>query len=482
MKLKEKAAGGLIWSGIDAIGLNVVRILITVVLARLLDPADFGLIAVLNIFIALSETIVQGGFTTALIRKLSIRKEDYSTVFTINLIISLFIYAVIYFISPFIAEFFNEPTLKSITKVVALVIVFHSFGIVQNISLRRELNFKALAIINASSTIISGSIGILMAYKGFGVWSLVTQITLKALLSSLLFWIVGNLRVRPGFDLESFRENFKFGYKVLLSNIINTLSVNAYNVVIGKLYSTDSLGFFYQAKRLSDFSSRIISNVFKNVSFPVLSSIQDNEGRLINAYLQFLRLISFISFPLMMLLIIVANPLLTLLLTDKWHQSIPYFQIMCISGMLLPLIVLTGYMPLIKGRSDIFLKMEIFYKVQLLIALAITATFNVYAMILGMTIQITIQFFINIWLVSRLFKISFFYQIGKLKDIFLISLVISIVTYFIKYIIVIDGYLLFVQIILFGLLYISIEYFIKSKELFEIKNLITDKVLKKIIK
>lgn len=479
MSLKKKTVKGLIWSTIDAVGLNVFRILITIVLARLLDPADFGLIAVLNIFIALSEAITKGGFTTALIRRLEVSDKDYSTVFTFNFVLSLLIYFIIYLISPLIADFFNEPSLRSIAKVVALVIVFHAFGLIQNIALRRALNFRALAFVNIVSTVLSGGIGITMAYTGYGVWSLVAQITLKALISTALMWIISKMKVRVGFYQESFKENFNFGYKILLSNIINTLTMNAYNVVIGKLYNTESLGFYYQAKRLSDFSSQIISNVFKSVSFPVLSSIQDDETRLTNAYIQFLRHISFIAFPLMMLLIVVANPLLTMLITDKWLESVPYFQLLCISGMLLPLIVLSGYMPLIKGRSDIFLKMEIFYKSQLMLALIITASFGIKAMIIGMVVQIAIQFFINLTIVSRLYKLSFLFQVGRLKDIFLISFAVSLVTYLLKYVILTNEYLIFVQVFLFTLLYISIQYLIKSKELFEIKNLVTSKILNK---
>lgn len=478
MGLKKKATSGLFWSGIDVVGLNIIRIFITIILARILEPTDFGLIAVLNIFIALSETIMQGGFTTALIRKLNITKEDYSTVFVINFVLSLLIYAIIFVLSPTIANFFDEQSLNDIAKIVGLVVIFHSVGIVQNISLKRNLKFKALAIVNILSTILSGGTGILMAFLGYGVWSLVAQITLKALLSSILLWIFGDLRVQFGFNVKSFRENFSFGYKILLSNIIVTLSTEAYNVVIGKIYNAESLGFFYQAKRLSDFASRIISNVFKNVSFPLLSSIQEKEAKLLDVYLQFQRTIAFITFPLMMLLIIVANPLLTLLLTDKWSESIQYFQLFCLSGMLLPLIVLSGHMPIIKGRSDIYLKYAIIYRGLAILALIITASFGISAMIIGIVIQLTIQFFINMLLVSKLYNLSFLTQIGKLKDIFLVSVVISLITYFMKYFILENNYLLFIQIILFVCLYLSVEYFMKSKELLEIKILLKNLVLK----
>ncbi len=469
--LKDKAVNGLLWSSLDAVGLNITRIVITIVIARLLPPADFGLIALINIFIALSATLVNGGFTTSLIRKTNVTIKDYSTVFTLNLLISLFLYVVLFFISPIISNFFDEPELNLITKVVSLVIVFNSFGIVQNISFRRALNFKVLAIVNIVSTIISGCTGIFMAYVGLGVWSLVAQITLKAFISSLLLWTVGNLKPKLGFNIESLKENFNFGYKVLLSDVINIISSNAYNLVIGKIYSTGSLGYYYQAKKLSAFASQIISNVFKNVSFPLLSSIQDDENRLNNIYLRFLRLIAYISFPLMMLLIIIAKPLFVLLLTEKWLESVQYFQLFCISGMLLPLIVLSGYMPLIKGRSDIFLKMEIFFKLQLILALIITFSVSIKAMIVGMVIQVSLQFFINIWLVSRLFKLSFLYQLRKLYDILLISLVVSVLTYCMAYIIHADSYLMFIQIVIFLTLYLGIGYLMKSKELREIKSI-----------
>jgi teichuronic acid exporter len=473
--LKQKTIKGLLWSAIEAIALNTIRLTITIVLARLLSPTDFGLIATLSIFIGLSETLVSGGFASALIQKLNITNEDYSTVFITNLGISITIYLLLFIFSPSIAGFFNEPSLESITRVVALVIIFNSIGIVQRISLRRDLNFKVLAIVNTFSTIVSGAIGVLMAYYGFGVWSLVAQLTLKAFITSTAFWVVGNLKIKMIFNLESFKDNFNFGYKLLLSSIIGTLSMNAYNVVIGKLYNAESLGFFYQAKRLNDFTSAIISNVFQNVTFPLLSSIQDDEARINTVYIQFLRLIAFVSFPVMMLLFIIAEPLLSILLTEKWSESIEYFQILCVSGMVFPLIVLSGHMPVIKGRSDIYLKLTLFYKGQLILALAITASFGIWVMLIGLVIQFMLQFLINIWVVSRLFKISFIVQVRKLEVIFFVSLFVSVVSYFFKYIIVLDIYLLLVQIVIFSIMYLIIQYIIKSEELMGIRNLLLKK-------
>jgi len=474
MSVKEKTISGLLWSSVDNVGLNVVRMIITVILARLLEPADFGLIALLTIFISISESMVQGGFTSAMIRKTDVRDDDYSTVFIFNLAVSVLLYAILYATSPLIASFFGQPELNPITKVVALVIIFHSFGIVQNITLRKEINFKSIAIVNLGSTILSGGAGVLMALNGYGVWSLVTQMTSKAFLTSLFLWIFGKWKLSLKFNKASFKSNFNFGYKLTLSDIVNSIANNAYDVVIGKVYSASTLGFFYQARRLSRLSSGIISRVFKSVSFPVLSSLQNDKEKFGRAYLQFLRSAAFISFPLMMLLIVIAAPLITLLLSEKWTDTIPYFQLLCINGMLIPLIVISGNIPVIVGRSDLLLKFTLFYNVQMVIALVITASLGVLAMVIGLVVQMVTHFFINIWFVERLTGIKFKKQLRSLLDIFLISFLSSTVAYILPYLISWNYNILFLQIIIFCTVYLLIQYFIKSSELAEVKKILLE--------
>jgi O-antigen/teichoic acid export membrane protein len=475
--LKQKTLSGLAWSGVDTVGLNLIRVAITIVLARLLQPSDFGLIALLNIFIAISDTLVQGGFSTALIRKVNVSKEEYSTVFIVNLLIGLLLYAAVYAIAPYIALYFNEPLLKPIARVLMLVVIFHSFGIVQNITLKRAINFKRLAIVNISSTILSGGAGIAMAYLGYGVWSLVAQVVFKALLTSLLLWVFGEWRLQLGFSKEAYRENLKFGYKITLANIIGIFTTNIYSVVIAKLYSASSLGFYYQGRKLSETIKMAISTVFKNVSLPVMSSVQENEERLIGVYIQFMRTVSFVTFPLMMLLIVVAQPLLLLLLTEKWAISIPYFQLFCVNGLFFPLIMISGNLPLVKGRSDIYLKFSTLFYFLMILFLLLTAKIGIGAMIIGLVVQTLIQLGVNLWFVSKIINLSFAKQIFSLADIFGVSLLVMLAVYPLKYLVESGPLLLSMQVISFSLLYLVLQHLMKSKELGEVGKIVSSKLL-----
>lgn len=476
MSLKNKTILGLFWTSIDSVGLNIVRLIITIILARLLEPSDFGLIASIAIFIAISETMVHGGFVQALIRKVEVFDTDYSTVFVFNIVLATLFYFLIYFLSPFIAAFFDQPILVPVTKVIALVIIFHAGGIVQNISLRRALNFKTLAIINISSTLLSGGLGIAMAYQGLGVWSLVAQTTLKAFLSTLLLWLQGNWKLSLAFSRKSFRENFNFGYKISVASIVNKLGTHAYNIIIGRLYNMESLGFFYQAKKLNQTIQGSIAQVFQQVSFPVLSSIQEDRNRLINIYISFIRTTAFISFPLMMLFIVIAPAMFDVLFTDKWAESVPLFQLLCISAVFVPLIYVSGNIPVVKGRSDLFLKLEIIYKIQLFVSLAVTATIGVQAMVIGIVIQVVIQFLINIVIAGRLLNITLFYQLNRIVPMFLLSFLIMMFTTLFDFLFISSIYLLLLQVAIYIGLYISINYILNSNEQKEIIKIISGKL------
>ncbi|MCF6296420.1 MAG: lipopolysaccharide biosynthesis protein [Flavobacteriaceae bacterium] len=479
MNLKKKTAKGLIWSSINSIGLQFISFIFAVILARLLDPSDFGLIALLTLFISVSETMAQGGFIQALIQKAEVTNEDYSTVFLFNLLISFVFYGIIFFSSPFIAVFFEQPSLDIITKVISLVIIFNSLGIIQDVALKRALNFKTLTLINLVSMIISSLIAVILAYIGFGVWSLVIKTILYSFFVTILLWLSSRLKPSLKFSIYSFKENFYFGYKIMIANVINIISSNAINVLIGKFYSIEALGLFFKGDSLSKKFSRFVYMTFNNVSFPVLSSLKDDESKLQQTYIRFMRASAFLSFPLMMLIIVIAKPLIIVLLTEKWSGSIEFLQILSINGMFMPLIVISGLITLVKGRSDYYLKLEIVYKIQLITTLIITVSMGVKAMAIGTVLQIITQFFINLVIVNRLVSISFLKQILSLKNIFFTSAGVAILTYFIKYIIFSDIFLLISQIIFFIVCYLSIQYFFKSKELAEIRIIFIKQILTK---
>lgn len=475
MSLKVKTEKGLIWSTVDTFGMNFFRIIITILLARLLQPNHFGLIAMLSVFVSLSDSIVYGGFSSALIRKKNIEDKDYSTVFIFNFLVSIALYVLIYAGAPYIASFFGEPILKALARVVALVIVFHSFGLVQTAILKRNIDFKSLALINILSTLFSGLTGILMAYQGFGVWSLAGQMVSKALLTSILLWVFGKWSLKLRFSQTSFKENFNFGYKVSLVNIMGALVPNLYNAVIGKYYSPGSLGLYYQGNKLATISQSFIMTVFKTVSYPVFSSLQDKPEQLKDSYLKFIRMVSFVSFPTMMLFIVIAEPAIVLLLSDKWIESVPYFQILSIKGMILPVIAISANIPLALGRSGIYLKYSILNSGLLLAFLFITAPIGIKAMVGGMVLVKIISLFINLWLVSKMIDLKVSVQLFALSKLLGISILTGAISYSFVFLIEQKVLLMSTQIIVFTLLYVGAQSFLGSNELMDVKNLLHDR-------
>jgi len=470
LSLKGKIKSGLFWTTVDAVSLNISRIIITIILARLLEPKDFGILGMLNVFMALSDILTQGGFIQTLIRKEKITETDYSTAFIFNLFMSVLIYLILFFSAPSIASFYKEPQLLLIIKVTALSIVFNAIGIIQYIILTRELAFKTLTKINLYSTILGGVLGIITAYFGYGVWSLVIQILSKSLVMSFLYWVFGNWKLSLIYSNNNLKENLNFGSKILFSNIISSVMDNLYYIIIGKAYSSIALGNYYQARKLSDLPSRIISQIFQKVSFPVLSGIQGEEERLKSVYLRFNRMIYFVSFPIMILLIIIAEPLVLNILGDKWTSVVPYFQILCIGGIFYPSLSSNGWITIVRGKPKLFFVLEMFYKIQVLIVIIITYQISVKAMVIGFVTQLVIQWLFNIYWASRLLNIHIKTQFQDFIQPLFIIIVTSILVQLFSLLNMNVYLLIIIKILLFFSIYISINYALKSQELLEIQD------------
>lgn len=475
MSLKQRTAGGLIWSTIDAIGLSMVRIVIAIIIARLLMPSDFGLFALVSIIIAFSDTLLHSGFDASLVRKINITDKDYSTIFVFNVLFAATLYLLIFTLAPFLANSLSQPLLKPLARVTGLVVVLHSFGIVQRAGLKRALNFKALAVLNIASTIFSGATGIILAHRGFGVWSLAAQGIVKAFLTSILLWYLGRWKLRITFCFSTFKEHFNFSYKLTIGAVINSLSDYFYKLLIGIYYSTDALGYYHQAKKLSGLPSSIVFNAFKNVSYPVLSSLQNNMERLQKVYISFVRLISFVTIPLMFLLILIAHPLLMLLLTDKWATSIPFFRLFCIKGIFFSLLALNANIFKVVGRTDISLKLQVFYNIQRIVALIITAPFGIKAIIIGLVVQHFLQYFFNCWVAYKLIRVPVIKQISQSLRFLIVALTISLVIYPFRYVVLAHSHLLIIQTSIFISLYLLIHHLLKTPELKEIIVLVKSK-------
>ncbi len=468
--LKQKTAAGLKWSSIESFSSQGISFVIGIIIARILSPSDYGIIGMILIFTEVSSVFINGGFSAALIRKQNRTETDLSTVFYYNIAVSLFFYLILFVSAPAIAKFYNSPILTMVVRIVSLNMVIGAFGAIQSTILNIAIDFKTQTKITVITLIITGTIGISMAYSGYGVWALVFQGLASTVISTGLLWIFIGWKPKFVFSMRSFKELFGFGSKLMLSGLLDTVYKNIYQVVIGKKFTSAELGFFTRAKGLAQLPSSNITNIIQRVTFPVLSEMQDNITQLGNNYRKLLKMSAFIIFPLMMLLFGLAEPLVKILLTDKWLPAVPLLQVLCFSYMFYPIHAINLNLLQVKGRSDLFLRLEIIKKVLTTIVLFATAPFGVLVMCYGIIVTSVLALIINTYYTGRLINIGFFKQV---KDIFPI-MIISFITGYLAYLpslILTESYF---QLGLGGLLgtvfFIGISYLFKFSELNELKD------------
>ena len=473
--LKEKTVKGVMWSSIDRFSTQGIQFVFSILIARLLLPSDYGAVAMLNIFLAISQTFIDSGFSTALIRKLDRTETDFCTVFYFNIIVGLFFYIVLWLASPYIAAFYEIPLLEDITKVVALAFVFSSFSGIQSARLSIAIDFKTKAKISIIVTILTGSVGLWMAYNGYGVWALVIQAVSWSLLRTILLWLFVRWMPKLVFSWKSFREMFSFGSKLLASGLLDTTYNNIYTLVIGKVFSSTTLGLYSRASGLAQYPSSNITGVLQGVTFPVLSSIQNETERLADAYKRFLRISAFIVFPLMVGLAAVADPLIRLVLTDKWEGAIYLLQLVCFSMMWYPIHAINLNLLQVKGRSDFFLKVEIIKKIQGVIVLCITVPMGIVAMCYGSVISSLLCLIYNTYYTQKLIGYGYAAQMKDLLHILVHSLVMGAGVWCIVQ--VFDSlWLQLVVGILSGVVYyIAGAHFLRFEELDEVISLVRKK-------
>lgn len=423
--LKEKTVKGVMWSSIDRFSTQGIQFVFSILIARLLLPSDYGAVAMLNIFLAISQTFIDSGFSTALIRKLDRTETDFCTVFYFNIVVGLFFYIVLWLASPYIAAFYEMPLLEDITKVLALTFVFSSFSGIQSARLSIAIDFKTKAKISIIVTILTGSVGLWMAYNGYGVWALVIQAVSWSLLRTILLWLFVRWMPKLVFSWKSFKEMFSFGSRLLASGLLDTTYNNIYTLVIGKVFSSTTLGLYSRASGLAQYPSSNITGVLQGVTFPVLSSIQNETERLADAYKRFLRISAFIVFPLMVGLAAVADPLIRLVLTDKWEGAVYLLQIVCFSMMWYPIHAINLNLLQVKGRSDFFLKLEIIKKIQGVIVLCITLPMGIVAMCYGGIVSSLLCLVYNTYYTRKLIGYGYAAQMKDLLHILVHSLVMG---------------------------------------------------------
>lgn len=429
--LKEKTVKGVVWSSVDRFFSQGIQFIFSILIARLLLPSDYGTVAMLNIFLAISQTFIDSGFGTALIRKIDRTEEDFSTVFYFNIAAALAFYGILWFTAPYIADFYDIPLLKDITRVVALTLVFGSFSGIQSARLSIAIDFRSRAIISITVTLVTGALGLWMAYSGYGVWALVMQSVVSSLLRTILLWAFVRWMPKLVFSWKSFKELFSFGSKLLASGLLDTAYNNIYTLVIGKVFSSSALGVYSRADSLAQYPSSNITSVLQGVTFPVLSSIQNEPERLTSAYKKFIRLSAFVVFPLMIGLSAVADPLIRFVLTDKWEGAIYLLQIICFSMMWYPVHAINLNLLQVEGRSDYFLKLEIIKKIQGVIVLCITIPLGLVTMCYGRVVSSVLCLVYNTYYTKKLIDYGFASQMKDLLPILAHSLVMGVIVWMI---------------------------------------------------
>ena len=463
--LKNKTVRGVVWSSMERFSVQGILFLVMIVMARMLTPGDYGLVGMLTVFIAISQSLVDSGFSQALIRKQDRTETDNSTVFYFNLVIGLLMYGGLFFAAPLIANFYNEPRLVSITRVLCLSVLMNSFVVVQRALLTARLDFKTQAKAALSAAVSSGCIGIWMAAVGYGVWAIVAQQLTNLGINALLLWIFSHWRPSAHYSWKSFRELFGFGSKLLASGLLDTFYRNIYLIVIGKFFSAQDLGYYTRAHQFSDFPSSNVTGIMQRVTYPVLCSIKDNDTRLADIYRRFLRVSAFVIFPLMTGLAALAKPLVCVLLKEQWLFCATLLPILCLSMMWYPVHAINLNLLQVKGRSDLFLRLEIIKKIIGIVFLCVTLPMGLIAMCVGGIFNSIICLVINTHYTGKLIRVGFLVQIRDLFPIFLLSLSMGMVVYLVINIMALP-YLLS---LIFGVV-IGVVYYVSLSRLFRFKE------------
>jgi O-antigen/teichoic acid export membrane protein len=393
--LKDKTLKGVMWNLTERVGSRVIAFVPTLLLARLLDPEQFGLVAMLSLFMAVANVLLDSGFGIALIQKRDATYADECSIFYFNILVGGIVYLILFGLAPFIAGFFDQPILTPLTRWLTLCVPVQSFSLIQLTLLARALDFKTQVKANLAATLLAAFLGVAAAFGGLGVWSLVIQSVSNTLCSTLILWWLSAWRPAFIFSLSSLKGMFGFGSRLLLTNLVATFFDHIYQVFIGKVFSAVSLGYYMRASSVRVLANDTISFTLGRVLFPALASIKDDLARLQRGYRKFILLATFVHFPVMCGLVVMAKPLFTLLFSEKWLEAVPLFQLMCLAALLVPLQMINLDVLKVKGRSDLVLRLEIIKRFLLVASILVSYRWGIQAMLVGQVVLSVIWYYLN---------------------------------------------------------------------------------------
>lgn len=480
MTLKKKALNAMSWSILIQFTNQFFGFIVTIALARLLMPADFGIIGIVSIFIGFANILSDGGTATSLIRNKEVSQLDYSTVFFSNLIVSILLYITLFLSAPFIASFFKLNSLESLLKIYGLMFIISSFTIVQSIRLNKNLDFKIQFKLLLPSLLISATVGIWMAVNGYGVWSLVIKDLVFAVFGGVQLWIYSKWRPSLVFDWTVFKYHFDFGYKLMLTEFIKKIFNDGNKIVIGKVFSISQLGLFTRAQSMQELPTSVLFNAFNRVAFPLLAQISDDNFRLKNVYRKLVASISFVVLPLLMFLAVLAKPIFVILLTEKWNEAIPYFQILILGGVFATSRTYNLNICKVKGRSDLVLAFTIIECILIGISVTAVVWFGINGILWGLVSVNILLTIITGYYSGKIIDYSLKEQFQDVFPIIGLSICMGIVVYVIDLFIlktkctdwfrlIIDGNIAFLFYVLFAYIF-KMKSFVELKLIFKNKN------------
>ncbi len=467
LNLKNQSLNATIWTIIDIVFNKATFFVATLVLARLLGPNEFGLIGMIWVFFTIGTTLVDSGLSVSLIRTANPDDVEYSTIFYINLVMSLIAYLIIFIASPFIADFYAQPILKSLIRIYCFGFIITALRMIAQTMLIREMNFKKIAILNIPGNIVGLIIGVFMAMNEYKVWSIVGLYLSNQIVATMMYFIFVKWRPKIVFSIEKMKYHWNFGYKLMLSAQLNTVFDNMYNIVIGKFYSVQSLGYYERAYTFNNYPVSILSGIISKVSLPLLSQISEDKQRTLQVYRKISMLSFYILSPLMLGALVLAKPLFSLVLGEQWIPAVPFFQILCLGYMLYPIHSLNINILSIYGKSNLFLKLEIIKKVMLIVLVLVAFNFGIYGLVWSSVISSYIALFINTFYTGGLILYYTKDQLIDLIPTLIISIFMAIFMYII-HILLID-YINLIQIVfpsIVGLFSFGLLSFITRNESF----------------
>jgi teichuronic acid exporter len=475
--LRSRAIHGVFWSFLERVGQQGIHFVIVIILARLLVPEQFGLVGMLSVFIEIAKVFINSGFDAALIQRKKATHVDEYSMFYFNILVGFLAAGLLCVISPWVADFYGQPILAPLMCVLSVTLIIHSFAGVQTALLSKRIDFKTQLKVGIASTTLSGAVGIAMAVKGFGVWSLVGQYVASSFFRTALLWYLNTWRPKLVFSFKSLREMFRFGSHLLASSVLNTTFDNIYLVIIGKLFSATHLGLYSGVQKMGNLVARNVTGTVTQVAFPVFSMIQDDPGRLKRSMRKAMATLALFNFPIMVGMAVTARPLIRVLLTDKWVPAVGWLQLLCVAGLLYPFHALHLNMLKAIGHSDLYFRLEVLKKILIVITIAVTYRWGVTGMIWGQIVMSVLGYYINSYYTRRFIHYTLREQLIDLAPYAALSILMALSLYLVRFAALeSDALLLLTEVLLGVSLYVALNHMLRLSAFVEMVNATRDRL------